>query len=231
VEFHGALLCGVNTMSLLEPHNMPFAVAIGLLVFIAIMQITGLGDLFGSGDADMDVDVDADVDGADAIAGGGFMAGLMSIIGLGKVPFLIWLALLLVIFAAIGVSGQALAQSLLGTPFDPLAAAALAGIAALPINGIVTRPVGALLPQDESSAVSLDSLVRRDAEIQTGSARKGSPARSKVIDRNGLPHYVMVEPHDPDAVLSSGETVMLVRREGETFFGMRYESHLLGPEQ
>ena len=220
-------------MSLLEAHNLPFAVAIGLLFFIAVMQVMGVGDIFDGADADLEFDADfggdfdAEVDGSDALASGGFMDGLLSIFGLSKVPFLIWLAMLLVVFSAIGVSGQALAESLLGTPFDPLAAGALAALAALPINGIAVRPIGALMPKDETSAVGLRSLIRRDAEIQTGMASEGSPARGKVIDRNGHPHFVMVEPHDPQAVLQEGETVLLVRREGDLFFAQQYENPLL----
>lgn len=211
-------------MSLLETYNMPFAVAIGLLVFIAIMQVIGIGDLFESADAEFDLDAADAVEGASS---GGFMDGLLSVIGLGKVPFLIWLALLLVIFAGIGVSGQELVKSLIGSPFDPLAAGALAGIAALPLNGLAVRPVAAILPQDETTAVGINSLIRRDAEIQTGTATAGSPARAKVLDRHGQPHFVMVEPHDPAARLGTGEVVMLVRAEGETFFAVQYENPLL----
>lgn len=213
-------------MTLLEPYNLPFAVALALLGFIAIAQIIGIGDMLDGGDADLNLDID--VDGGDAISGGGFVAGLTSLIGLGRVPLLIWLAVFLLLFAAIGVSGQALAISLIGAPLDALVAGVLSGLAAVPLNGLAVRPVGALLPDDETSAVGLDSLVRRDAEIQTGSARQGSPARSKVLDRHGHPHFVMVEPHDPAVVLNEGDTVLLVRREGQTFFGVQYESPLLG---
>ncbi len=218
-------------MMILEPHNLPFAVAIALLLFVAIAQIVGLGDMFGGdADIDLDLDLDAEIDGADAISGGGFLAGLLSLVGLGRVPFLVWLTLFLVLFAAIGVSGQALAISLLGAPLHTGLAAVLTGIGTLPVAGAVSRPVGALLPKDETSAVGLDSLIRRDAEIQTGVARKGSPARSKVEDRHGHPHFVMVEPHDPDVELREGETVLLVRREGQTFFAVQYENRLLGLE-
>ena len=209
-------------MTLLEAYNLPFLVALVALVFISIAQIVGLGDLFDSGDADIDFDVDAD-----AANSSGFVEGAFSLLGLGRVPFLIWLMLLLFVFSAIGVGGQATAVALFGAPLPTALAGVLAGIAALPVNGVLTRPLARLLPQDETSAVSLDSLVRRDAEIQTGTAKRGSPARSKVLDIFGHPHFVMVEPHDPDAALGEGETVLLVRREGETFFAVRYESPLL----
>ncbi|MEL7218431.1 MAG: hypothetical protein AAGK01_08375 [Pseudomonadota bacterium] len=60
-------------MTLLEPHNLPFAGAAILLVFIAIIQIAGVGDMFDSGDAD--VDFDLDVDGPDGLGSGGFQGG------------------------------------------------------------------------------------------------------------------------------------------------------------
>ena len=210
-------------MTLLAGYNLPFLIALIALVLISLTQILGLGDLFEGAEADIEFDVDPDalVDGAGSV---GVMDGVFSLLGLGRIPFLIWLMLLMFVFAAIGVSGQQLSLALLGAPFDPLAAAGLAGIAALPVNGALTRPLARLLPQDETSAVSLDTLVRRDAEIQIGTAKRGSPARSKVVDVFGHPHFVMVEPNDPDTIMSEGDTVLLVRREGETFFAVHYES-------
>jgi hypothetical protein len=213
-------------MTLLEPHNLPFAIAIMLLLFIAAAQAFGIGDVFEGADAD--VDFDLDVDAPDGLSAGGFLDGVMGLLGLGRVPFLIWLVVLLFLFAAIGVAGQQIAIGVLGSPFNMVIAALGAGAAALPLNGLLTRPLARLLPQDETTAVDLRSLVRREAEIQVGTARRGSPARAKVIDGHGHPHFVMVEPHDPDAALVEGETVLLVRREGETFYAMQYENPLLG---
>ena len=217
-------------MTLLEPHNLPFLVALIALVLISFAQILGLGDVFDAGDADLDIDIgggsELDLD-PDALTSSGWIEGAFSLLGLGRVPFLIWLMVLLFVFAAIGVAGQQLAIALLGSPMNTALAGALAGLGALPVNGALTRPLARILPQDETSAVSLDSLVRRDAEIQIGTARKGSPARAKALDIYGHPHFVMVEPHDPEAALSEGETVLLVRREGETFYAVRYESPML----
>ncbi len=211
-------------MMILEPHNLPFAAAAILLVFIALAQIIGMGDFFDGAEADIDLDA---ADGADALSGGGFVEGMFSVMGLGRVPFLIWLTVLLFVFAGIGVAGQELIQSIFGEPIAPLWAGLAAASVALPVNGALVRPLGWLLPQDETSAVDIRSLVRRDATIQTGIARRGSPARAKVLDGHGHPHFVMVEPHDPDAELREGDTVLLVRREGETFFAVEYENRLL----
>ncbi|MEP3051954.1 MAG: OB-fold-containig protein [Erythrobacter sp.] len=181
-------------------------------------------------DSAANASADLDVDGSDAISASGFMDGLLSLLGLGRVPFLIWLASLLFVFACIGVSGQLLAENLLGAPLGATLAGLLAGGAAFPINGLAVRPIGAIMPKDQTSAISRDSLIRRDAVIQLGTARAGSPARSKVIDQFGQAHFVMVEPHDPNLALGEGETVLIVRRDGQTFYAMRYESPLLGPE-
>ncbi len=223
-------------MTLLEAYNLPFLVALIALVLISFAQILGLGDLFDAGDVDFDIDVDAGIEGGveskfdvdpEALTSAGWVEGAFSLLGLGKVPFLIWLMLLLFIFAAIGAAGQQFFIALIGSPLSPALAGVLALLAALPVNSTLTRPLARLLPQDETSAVPLDSLVRRDAEIQIGTAKQGSPARSKVLDIHGHPHFVMVEPHDPKAALSEGETVLLVRREGETFYAVRYESPML----
>jgi len=211
-------------MTLLEAHNLPFAGAAILLIFIALAQVIGMGDIFEGADADIDLDVDTQVD---STAPSGFFNALMSVFGVGRVPFLIWLAVLLFAFAGIGVATQQTLIGTVGAPLPTWLAAIGAGVAALPVTGVLTRPLERLLPKDETSAVGLDTLIRRDAEIQIGSATAGSPARSKVIDRHGHPHFVMVEPHDPETTLKEGETVMLVRREGETFYAVQYENPML----
>ena len=212
-------------MTLLEAYNLPFAVAGLLLICIAIAQALGAGDLFDGGDAGIDLDADFEV--ADPTASAGFLDAMLSVFGLGRVPLLIWLALFLLSFTLIGWGGQQALIGMFGAPLPAWLAALGVGAATLPVTAALTRPLARLLPQDETSAVGLDSLVRRDAEIQLGQARIGSPARSKVIDRHGHPHFVMVEPNDPGATLQQGETVLLVRREGQTFYAVQYENPLL----
>ncbi|MHA7820765.1 MAG: OB-fold-containig protein [Erythrobacter sp.] len=214
-------------MILFEPHNLPFAFALGALFVIAFLQMIGAGDMFDTGDVDIGIDMDADI--ADGLEASGFMEGFFSLLGIGRVPFLIWLSCLLFVFTLTGVLGQWLIDSVTGSPLGAGMAALLAGAAALPLNGVLVRPLAHILPQDETSAVGLESLVRRDAVIQTGTSRAGSPARAKVKDAFGHPHFVMVEPHDEGAELTEGETVLLVRREGGIFFGVRYDNPLLRP--
>ena len=208
-------------MSLLEPHNLPFAAALGVMVLLAVLQMVGIGDLLG------DADVDADV-GETGMADGP-IDGLLSLFGVGRVPFMIWLGLFLLMFAGLGLGIQELAESFIGYPFDALLASVLAGIAALPVTGVVARPLGRILPHDETTAVSLDTLVGRRAHITDGVARAGSPARARVIDRHGHPHHVMVEPHEASSEMHAGDEVLLVRREGENFYATALAERALSP--
>ena len=206
-------------MSLLPAHNLPFLLAFVALAVVAAVQLSGVGEaLEGTGE----------IDAPDGLTAGGFGEALTTLLGLGRVPLLIWLATLLFVFGTIGVIGQALLSNPLGAPLPAAWAAVVAAAAALPLNGVAVRPLAAIMPKDETTAIGLDELVRRDAEIQIGTARAGSPARAKVIDRHGQAHFVMVEPHDQAIELNAGDTVLLVRREGQTFFGVPYESPLLG---
>lgn len=204
-------------MSLLAAHNLPFVIALAALALITLVQVTGAADL-----------LDGDADGGAEFELGGFGDALTALLGLGRVPLLIWLASLLLVFGSIGLIGQMWIADLLGGPLSAGWASLAAGAAALPLNSLAMRPLAAVMPRDETTAIALDELVRRDAEIQIGTARSGSPARARVIDRHGQAHNIMVEPHDASSELRAGDTVLLVRREGETFFAIQYESPLLG---
>lgn len=208
-------------MALFEPHNLPFLIAYGLLALTLIGQLLGLSETLESV---------GDFDASDGLAVGGFAEGLASLLGLGRVPLMVWLTMLLFIFGTLGLIGQGALTSLLGAPLPAGLAALAAGAGALPLNGLAVRPLAAIIPRDETTAVSLDELIRRDGEIQIGTAQRGSPARAKVIDAHGHPHFVMVEPQDDAATLIAGESVLIVRREGEIFYAIRYQSPLLGPE-
>jgi len=206
-------------MSLLAPHNLPFLIAFGSLAVIAVLQLTNLSEA---------IEGATEFEAPDGLEVAGFGEALTTLLGLGRVPLLIWLAMLLFVFGTTGVIGQAALASTLGAPLSAGWAALAAGAAALPLNSIAVRPLAAIMPKDETTAVRLDALVRRDAEIQIGTARPGSPARAKVVDVHGQSHFVMVEPHDQTQELNAGDTVLLVRREGQTFYGVHYESPLLG---
>lgn len=195
--------------------SLPFTVGLGVMLVLAVMQIVGLGDLLG-GDHDLAVDGDLSVD-----------AGLLSIAGIGRLPFLMWLMLLLGLFGAIGLAGQELMVSLTGHPLTAWIMGPLAALTALPVTGAVARPLGRILPHDETTAIDVAQLVGREAEIVIGTARQGSPARGRVIDHHGQVHHLMVEPDNEGQTFVAGERVLLVRREGELFKAIARGDHYL----
>lgn len=204
-------------MTILEAHNAPFAAALLLMLLLAIMQAVGIGDLFDGADADVDSGFDADIDGEGSIQGG-MVDGLTSLLGIGRVPLMAWLAVYLFVFASAGIGLQALADSLLGAPFERWLAALMTAGLALPVTGVLVRPLASILPKDRTTAVTLDTLVGRRATITDGTARLGSPARAKVIDQYNQPHFVMVEPQSAELQFAAGEDVLIVEHVGAIFY-------------
>lgn len=213
-------------MGLLADYNLPFAIALGVMLLLSVLQIIGVGDLDLDGDVDLDVDVDAGVDTTGDV---GAMGVFTTLLGLGRVPFLVWLIVFLFLFAAIGVGIQSLAENLTGSPLYSWLAAIISLGATIPATSVLVRPLGRILPQDETDAVGLDSLVGRRGQITTGHARTGYPARAKVRDMHGHTHHVMVEPHEQSGEMHEGDEVLLVRREGQLFFGMPLAVRKLAP--
>lgn len=201
-------------MGFLE-YNLPFAVAFALLLLVALAQIIGLGDFVG----------EPDLDAGDA----GPMEGLANILGFGRVPFLAWLAILLLAFSGVGVTGQYLLDQVTGSMLPALPAAALSALPALFLTGIISRLVGPIMPHDETTAIQIDTLLGKRGRIDIGKACRGSPARAVVKDVHGQPHNVMVEPHEDGAEFLAGDEVLLVRLEDDLFYAISTADRRLGP--
>jgi hypothetical protein len=75
------------------------------------------------------------------------------------------------------------------------------------------------MPKDESSAVSMDSMVGRIATVVGGTARLGFPAQAKATSEKGQTLYVMVEPDGAEITFAAGAPVLLVKRLG----GMKFQ--------
>ena len=205
-------------MTLFEPYNMPFAVALVLMLALLVIQLLGV----------LDIDLDIDTDGDGAVHAGP-IDGFLTLLGLGRVPLTIWLVVFLLLFAGVGVGIQQLAESFTGAPLDRLLAAVLAALGAIPATSVIARPLGRILPQDETTAVDTGTLVGRRATITDGIARSGSPARARVQDMHGQTHHVMVEPHEQSSELHAGDEVLLVRREGNQFYATALAERRLSP--
>ena len=198
---------------ILAPANLPFSVALAVMLMIGAVEALGLG--FGAVHLDAHADVHADlhVDGDLGVDPLGWL-------GLGTVPLLVLLVILLALFGLIGIFVQQVATALAGAPLSPWLASAIALVGALPLGGLCAGGVARILPHDETTAVSLDSLVGRRATVTVGVARCGSPARARVKDMHDQAHYVMVEPMERSTAVEAGGTLLLVRREGEIFIGL-----------
>ncbi|PZT89447.1 MAG: hypothetical protein DI637_06140 [Citromicrobium sp.] len=208
-------------MTLLAPHNLPFAAALVIMLVLAIVQLIGVADI---GDADIDLDADSD-----GLPDAGMFDGLLTLLGIGRIPLTIWLALFLFLFAGIGLSIQEFAESLTGAPLYSWVAAVVAAGLTLPATGVLARPLGRILPKDRTTAVSTQSLIGRRATISVGVARNGSAARAAVRDMHGQMHNVMVEPHEASSEMRAGDEVLLVRREGNIFYATALAERRLSP--
>lgn len=188
--------------------NVLFSAAIVLMLLIGLIQAIG----FAPVDSGIDADFDSD---------------LLGWLGVGRVPLLILLVLFLASFGLIGLVGQQLSHDLLGGVQPVWIAAPAAAILALPATGLVARAIGGLVPQDHTTAIPIEDLIGRAATVQVGRATPGSPARARVMDRFGQAHHVMVEPDNPGQAFAEGETVLLVRRAGDTFRAIARGDHFL----
>jgi membrane protein implicated in regulation of membrane protease activity len=187
------------------PENLPFSVALLVMLLIGLVEAVGLGASAAH------VDLGAD---------GGLGADLLGWLGVGRVPLLILLVVFLAIFGMAGIAVQQAAAGVTGAPLSPWLASGAALAAALPLTGIGARGLARIMPQDETTAVSLDTLLGRRGTITVGTARRGSPAQARVRDAFGQSHYVMVEPNDEAHPIGEGETVLLIRRDGNIFTGL-----------
>nr|AGU10188.1 Protein of unknown function DUF1449 [uncultured organism] len=199
----------------LTPVYLPFAIALVVMIGIGVIEAVGLG----LGHLDLDGDLVAD-------AGGGVLDWL----GLGgELPILIWLTSLLGCFTIAGVAIQQGATALVGGPLAWGWAAAGAFIIGALLNTLVANGLARIMPAYETTVISTDDLLRYRGTMLEGTARRGAPARAKIVDRHGQAHFVMVEPHDDTDAIPSGESVLLVRREGQLFFAVPDGATLFKP--
>jgi hypothetical protein len=205
----------MNTV--LAPESSPFLVA--SLVLLAIAAVEGLGLLIGASASQwLDHWVQGDHDGPSD----GLAASWLGWLHVGKVPLLALIVVLLAAFALIGFAVNIVVHGLFGHYVPPLFAAPLALVAALPVVRVTGGVLGRIMPKEETSAVSIDSLVGRIATVVSGTARQGYPAQARVTSEHGQTLYVMVEPDNAQASFASGEPVLLVKRlSGTRFQGIR----------
>jgi hypothetical protein len=183
---------------LVAPGAIAFSAALVLMALVGVVEALGLG----AGAVDLDLDADG---------------GLLDWLGVGQVPVLVLLVAFLAAFGGLGLAGQQAALTLTGAFLSPWIAVPAALVTALPATALLARGLAHILPRDETTAFDVEDLVGRAGTITVGRAREGSPARTRVLDPHGQAHHVLVEPNDPAEIFEEGDTVRLVRREGDRF--------------
>lgn len=207
--------------------NLPFAVALALMLLLAAVELAGF--VLGLGASDFldgllpDL---ADADGSE-LAGASLADRFMGWLHFGRVPVLILLAVFLTGFGFLGLALQGLLHAISGWMLPGWLAAIAVVPLTLPWVRVVGGGIARVLPRDETQVVSRSALVGRVATIVIGTARSGSPAQAKVRDQHGQTHYVMVEPDLPHESFAAGEAVLLVAEAGASYRVIRNDNPAL----
>jgi len=187
---------------LLAPQTLPFGVALGLLLLITLIE--GVGMLLATSPGSV----------LDSLLPDDFSEGVLGWLHLGKVPSLVLLVLFLLGFSLAGYTLQLMAQSLWGDYLPTV----LAAVLVLPVGLFTTRALGGLLgqviPSDETSAVSEQSLLGLVGVISQGIAKAGWAAQARVRDKYGRTHYLLVEPDVANEQFDEGTQVLIVSKNG-----------------
>jgi hypothetical protein len=189
--------------------NLPFTAALAIMLLIGALQAFGLGG------ADADADADAGP------------ASLLDWLNAGRLPLLMLAVVFLFSFGLLGLALQRVWQAAGDALLPAWIAAPVAFAAALPVTRRLGGVLARVLPGDHTTAVSRESLVGRVALVTTGVAAAGSPAQARLRDEHGQRHHVMVEPADAADRFAEGETVIIVRRDGATFYAVRNDEPAL----
>jgi hypothetical protein len=155
----------------------------------------------------------------DSDAGGHHAGGLLNWLGLSTgLPVLVWLTSFLACFSFVGLAVQQVSEVVTGQPLHWAVACGAALVLGSVFNSFAALGLTRIFPEFESTAINAEALLRRRGIVLEGTARRGFPARAKVVDHHGQAHYVMVEPHNDIDEIAQGQTALLVRREGSVFF-------------
>lgn len=232
--------------------NLPFAIALGVMCFIALLEIIGmliglsassivdslLPDFDGP---DIDIpDVDLEVGditsaggtmGADldmgGIESGGFFSKILGWMSFGRLPVLIWLVVFLCSFGLIGLAMQATIHDIAGFYLPAWIAVIPVLILSVPITGNVGGLLAKVMPDDETEAISREEFVGKVATIVRGVASKGAPAEAKLHDRYERTHYVLVTPDIDTETFDAGSRVLIVKRSKNLYSVIKASSEAL----
>jgi hypothetical protein len=182
--------------------NAPYFFALSFLVILFVFEVLGLligMSLSHAFDSLIDFDVDTDV------------GGHLTLLGLGKVPFIVWLTFFFGLFSILGYAANAISSSVVG--FMPIwLSIAPVAIISFMINGVLCKVFAKAFPRFETTAVSTDTFSGRVAKVTIGNATFTKFAMGVVIDQHQTSHNIRLQAMDDGIILNQSNHVILVEQ-------------------
>lgn len=199
---------------ILSPANFWFSIALVVVLFLFVLEI--ISTLFGASILSMSDDVGE-------IESEGFLGTeFANWLNINKVPFLVWLVILLIVFGLAGLILNGIAGAVFAFTLPTLYSVPLAFVIGVSVTSKTAQFVAVLLPTVETSAITNDEFVGVVAEITIGKASKGNPAEAKFTDSYSQSHFVLVEPFEEEELFTQGERVILVQKNEHSWLAIRY---------
>lgn len=230
----------------LSPGFVPFTFALGLMLAILLLELVALllGLSLHGSEPDLDIspamadlqatfdlpsdatpDVQALLHASCTLDNATLTepdAGLLALIGLGRVPLLIWIAAMLFSFGLAGFVLQGMASSVLGRPLAAILAIPVALATALCFSRAFAGGFAHLIPKLETTATSAQFMGGLRGVVTQGTARAGSAAEVRLRDRFGNMHHMRCEPFRDEDVIPEGTEVLTLREKlGPDRWGLR----------
>ena len=204
---------------LLASQNLPFTVALCVMMAIAVLEGASLA--LGVGIAsvfDKMIPV-IDFDGIDApdLSNGSGLSKILSWLRIGRVPILITLIIFLTVFGLGGLILQSFAVRMTGDLLPAWAAALPVFGLSLPFLRVSHAVVEKMIPKDETYAVGEETFIGRIAVVINGTATRERAAQARLKDQFGRDHYVMVKPDNEGEAFPTGSQLLLVSKKGAFF--------------
>lgn len=210
--------------------NLVFTIALLLMLLIGILEVVAL--VFGASMAssldsflpEVELSPHTEVGQLEADSA---LSRFFSWLRIGEVPLLMLLVVFLLSFGLVGLLLQSIMQSVFGLMLSGWLAVPIVWVISLPAVRLGGSILQKIMPRDETSAVTSDSLLGRIAIITLGNARVNYAAEARVKDQHGYQHYVQVEPDDPTDVLEQGTEILLLTRSGVIYKAIKnHNPHL-----
>lgn len=206
---------------MLASENKVFTIALALMLLIAVLEVVAL--FVGNSMSDAldsllpETDIHTEVGHPDNDAA---LSRFLGWLRIGQVPLLMLLVMWLCNFGLLGLLLQALCHGLFGSYLPMLISIPLTWLLSLPLLRFSGGVLQKVMPKDETTAVSEDSLIGRVATITLGQARQGFPAEARVKDQHGYSHYIRLEPDSSELSFAQGSEVLLLTRHGTVYQGI-----------